>query len=259
MEAGFVPGTSPLGEDCPGWAVAVGWQAFVAPGTPASSCLNENKNVANIHRGERSQEITFDFISAEAGIRKRAQLLARLCVERDPAGRALLGHVVEQVHRRHLVEPVVVDESAHGLLARQRVDFAHEAAERAAQLAGSLADPTLDLAVENWRGLDCALDGLTQGLNLIADQVATNYRKADLTSRERVMLDFAVKVATDSAAVEGGDFDRLRDEGFTDDDIWDIGSIAALFAYSNRMANFASMMPNEEFYGMERSAAPRDE
>ena len=75
MEAGFVPGSSPLGEDCPGWAVAVGWQAFVAPGTPASSCLNENKNVANIHRGERSQEITFDFISAEAGISKRAQTI----------------------------------------------------------------------------------------------------------------------------------------------------------------------------------------
>ena len=75
MEAGFVPGSSPLGEDCPGWAVAVGWQAFVAPGTPASSCLNENKNVANIHRGERSQEITFDFISAEAGIGKSAQTI----------------------------------------------------------------------------------------------------------------------------------------------------------------------------------------
>jgi hypothetical protein len=75
MEAGFVPGSSPLGEDCPGWAVAVGWQAFVAPGTPASSCLNENKNVANIYRGERSQEITFDFVSAEAGITRRAQTI----------------------------------------------------------------------------------------------------------------------------------------------------------------------------------------
>jgi hypothetical protein len=72
MEAGFVPGVSPLGEDCPGWSVAVGWQAFVAPGMPASSCLNENKNVANIHSGERSQEITFDFISAQAGILKVA-------------------------------------------------------------------------------------------------------------------------------------------------------------------------------------------
>jgi uncharacterized peroxidase-related enzyme len=88
--------------------------------------------------------------------------------------------------------------------------------------------------------------------SLIADQVATNYRKAELTGRERTMLDFAVKVASDSATVEEADFDRLRGEGFTDDDIWDIGAIAALFAYSNRMANFASMMPNEEFYGMGR-------
>ena len=74
MEAGFVPGVSPLGEDCPGWAVAVGWQAFLAPGTPAS-CLNENKNAANVRNGERSQEITFDFISAEAGIYKQAQTI----------------------------------------------------------------------------------------------------------------------------------------------------------------------------------------
>ena len=76
MEAGFVPGWSPLGEDCPGWAVAVGWQAFVAPGTPASSCLNENKNIANIRSGERSQELTFDFIQAEAGIYRQAQTIA---------------------------------------------------------------------------------------------------------------------------------------------------------------------------------------
>ncbi|MGD8598679.1 MAG: hypothetical protein PVJ26_16785, partial [Anaerolineae bacterium] len=76
MEAGFVPGVSPLGEDCPGWAVAVGWQAFVAPGTPASSCLNENKNAANVRSGERSQELTFDFVSAEAGILKRAQTIS---------------------------------------------------------------------------------------------------------------------------------------------------------------------------------------
>jgi hypothetical protein len=73
MESGFVPGSSPLGETCPGWAVAVGWQAFVAQGTPASSCLNENKNMDNVFSGQRSQEITFDFISAEAGIHRRAQ------------------------------------------------------------------------------------------------------------------------------------------------------------------------------------------
>lgn len=72
MEAGFVPGVSPLGEDCPGWTVAVGWSGFVAPGTPASSCLNENKNPANVHRGQRSQEMTFDYIRAEAGIYRHA-------------------------------------------------------------------------------------------------------------------------------------------------------------------------------------------
>jgi hypothetical protein len=76
MEAGFTPGSSPLGEDCPGWAVAVGWQAFLAPGTPASSCLNENKNVANVYSGQRSQELTFDFIQAEAGIYRHAQTIA---------------------------------------------------------------------------------------------------------------------------------------------------------------------------------------
>jgi hypothetical protein len=75
MEAGFVPGTSPLGEDCPGWAVAVGWQAFLAPGTPASSCLNENKNPANVKNGQRSQELTFDFIQAEAGIYRQADTI----------------------------------------------------------------------------------------------------------------------------------------------------------------------------------------
>lgn len=75
MEAGFEPGRSPLGEDCPGWAVATGWSAFVAPGNPASSCLNENKNPANVQSGQRSQEITFDFIAAEAGIYRRAQTI----------------------------------------------------------------------------------------------------------------------------------------------------------------------------------------
>ncbi len=75
MEAGFIPGVSPLGGVCPGWTIAVGWQGFVAPGTPASSCLNENKNPANVRRGQRSQEMTFDYISAEAGIYRRAQTI----------------------------------------------------------------------------------------------------------------------------------------------------------------------------------------
>jgi hypothetical protein len=68
MEEGFVSGSSPLGEDCAGWAVAAGWNAFVTSGNPASSCLNENKNIANVHRGQRSQELTFDFIATTAGI-----------------------------------------------------------------------------------------------------------------------------------------------------------------------------------------------
>ena len=75
MEEGFVSGSSPLGEDCGGWAVAAGWSAFVTPGNPASSCLNENKNIANVHSGQRSQEITFDFISAEAGIYRHAKTI----------------------------------------------------------------------------------------------------------------------------------------------------------------------------------------
>ena len=89
---------------------------------------------------------------------------------------------------------------------------------------------------------------------LIADQVAINYRKADITPRERAMLDFAVKVANDSRAVDDSDFTSLRDFGFSDDDIWDIAGISALFGMSNRMANFLSLRPNDEFYGMARTA-----
>lgn len=87
---------------------------------------------------------------------------------------------------------------------------------------------------------------------LIADQVAINPQKAPLTERERAMVDFAMKVAVDSANIETGDLDHLRSHGFTEADIWDIGAIASLFAYSNRMANFASIMPNPEFYDMGR-------
>ena len=83
---------------------------------------------------------------------------------------------------------------------------------------------------------------------LIADQVAVNYRKADLTPRQRAMLAFALKVATDSASIEQADFESLRAHGFSDEDIWDIGAIAAFFALSNRMANMISMRPNDEFY-----------
>jgi uncharacterized peroxidase-related enzyme len=95
---------------------------------------------------------------------------------------------------------------------------------------------------------------------LIADQVATNYRKAALPARQRAMLDFACKVALSSATVDDEDHRRLQAQGFDDDDIWDIAAIAAFFALSNRMANFSGMMPNEEFYAMARtppSGGPR--
>lgn len=83
---------------------------------------------------------------------------------------------------------------------------------------------------------------------LIADQVAVNYRKADLTPRQKAMLDFALKVALTAHELEEADFANLRASGFTDEDIWDIGAIAALFALSNRMANLINMRPNDEFY-----------
>ncbi|HET9976304.1 MAG TPA: peroxidase-related enzyme [Burkholderiaceae bacterium] len=82
----------------------------------------------------------------------------------------------------------------------------------------------------------------------LADQVAVNYRKADITERQRAMLAFALKVCNDSAAVVEADFDALRAHGFTDEDIWDIGAITALFGLSNRMANLISLRPNDEFY-----------
>ena len=86
----------------------------------------------------------------------------------------------------------------------------------------------------------------------ISDQVAVNYRKADLSPRERAMLDFAVKVATASGAVGDEDIARVRAEGFSMEDVWDIGAIAGFFALSNRMANLTGMRPNDEFYGMAR-------
>ena len=87
---------------------------------------------------------------------------------------------------------------------------------------------------------------------LIADQLATNYRKADLSERERTMLDFAVKVSQSSHLVCGEDFEALEKAGFSNDEIWDIGAISGLFALSNRLANLASIMPNLEFYSMGR-------
>jgi uncharacterized peroxidase-related enzyme len=87
---------------------------------------------------------------------------------------------------------------------------------------------------------------------LIADQVAINYRKADITPRQRAMLDFALKVALRSQEIGDADFELLRGDGFNDEDIWDIGAVTALFALSNRMANLINMRPNDEFYLMGR-------
>lgn len=89
---------------------------------------------------------------------------------------------------------------------------------------------------------------------LIADQVASNYRKADISPRQGAMLEFALKVALHSAEIVDSDFAALRMCGFTDEDIWDIGAIAAFFALSNRMANMISMRPNDEFFVMGRVA-----
>ncbi len=91
---------------------------------------------------------------------------------------------------------------------------------------------------------------------LIADQVAVNYRKADLTPRQRAMLDFAMKVAARSDEIDDQDYAALRLHGFTDEDAWDIVAIAALFAMSNRLANAFSIRPNDEFYVMGRERRP---
>ncbi|HYD77950.1 peroxidase-related enzyme [Ramlibacter sp.] len=87
---------------------------------------------------------------------------------------------------------------------------------------------------------------------LVADQVAVNYRKADITPRQRAMLDFAMKVCLRAQEIEDADFEALHAHGFTDEDAWDIASITAFFGLSNRVANFSSMMPNPEFYLMGR-------
>ena len=90
---------------------------------------------------------------------------------------------------------------------------------------------------------------------LIADQVAINYRKADITPRQKAMLDFALTVANKSGSIGDEHFETLRGHDFSDEDIWDIAAITALFALSNRMANFTAMRPNDEFYAMGRDLA----
>jgi len=83
---------------------------------------------------------------------------------------------------------------------------------------------------------------------LVADQVAVNYRKADITPRQRAMLDFAMKVCQRSHEIDDGDFATLHAHGFDNEDVWDIAAITAFFGLSNRMASFSNMMPNPEFY-----------
>ena len=87
---------------------------------------------------------------------------------------------------------------------------------------------------------------------LIADQVATNYRKADITARQKAMLDFAMKVSQTAHLVGEADFDTLKSHGFTEEDVWDIAAISAFFGMSNRIANVTNMRPNAEFYALGR-------
>ena len=89
---------------------------------------------------------------------------------------------------------------------------------------------------------------------LVADQVAVNYKKADITPRQRAMLDFAMKVCLKSHAIDDADFAALAAHGFDDEDAWDIAAITAFFGLSNRMASFSGMQPNPEFYLMGRVA-----
>jgi uncharacterized peroxidase-related enzyme len=87
---------------------------------------------------------------------------------------------------------------------------------------------------------------------LIADQIAVNHRKADITPRQRAMLDFAMKVCLHADQIEDADYEALLSHGFTDEDAWDIGAIAAFFGLSNRMANLIGLRPNDEFHLMGR-------
>ena len=91
---------------------------------------------------------------------------------------------------------------------------------------------------------------------LLADQVAVNYRKANITPRQRAMLDFAMRVCQQSQQIADADIDTLHARGFSDEDAWDIAAITAFFGLSNRMANFANMQPNPEFYLLGRLPKP---
>ena len=113
-----------------------------------------------------------------------------------------------------------------------------------------------EMIVGAGRGDDCLYCIVAHGAILriyaknpvVADQVAVNYRKADISDRQKAMLAFALKVALRSVELADGDYESLRVHGFTDEDIWDIGAIAAFFALSNRMADLIAMRPNDEFH-----------
>jgi uncharacterized peroxidase-related enzyme len=89
---------------------------------------------------------------------------------------------------------------------------------------------------------------------LLADQLATNYREADISPRQKVMLDFAAKVSLRAYEISDADIEKMRHHGFSDEDIWDIGAITAFFSLSNRMASLTRMRPNDEFYLLGRAA-----
>jgi uncharacterized peroxidase-related enzyme len=93
----------------------------------------------------------------------------------------------------------------------------------------------------------------------IADQIAANYRKADISERQRAMLDFALKVSRHAEKVSESDYERLHEFGFDDEDIWDIGAISAFFGLSNRIVNLSSMRTNDEFYLMGRVPREKDQ
>lgn len=90
------------------------------------------------------------------------------------------------------------------------------------------------------------------GNQQLADQIAVNYHEADITPREKAIIDFAMKITVESAKIDESDFDLLRIHGLNDEDIWDVAAIAAFFNLSNRMMNFAAIRPNDELYTMGR-------
>ena len=131
-----------------------------------------------------------------------------------------------------------VMEGTEGLSAREREMIS---------VAVSMANGCLYCLVAHGAALREASDDKVE-----ADRITLDYRRADLTSRERAMLDYAVKVTTDPLSCEEADIEALRAEGFTDEDIWDIIEVAATFNFTNRLAMATGMMPNPEYHGLAR-------